>query len=83
MSYDRQTAEICSAVAQLAALTGHDPRVITETGAVRVETDLTDALIPRWLHLLAVLDLGATYGLRSADGHQVAWLRFELRKSRP
>ncbi|ANW22635.1 hypothetical protein [Streptomyces clavuligerus] len=83
MGYDRRTTEIHAAIAQLTALTGHEPRITDDGGTVRIEADLTTALVPRWLHLLAVLDLGAAYGLRSSEDRQTAWLRFDLPEGPP
>ncbi|MFF5130982.1 hypothetical protein ACFY41_29175 [Streptomyces syringium] len=79
MGYDHRIAVIHSATAQLTALTGTPPRQIDEPGGgVRIETDVTDALIGQWPRLLAVLDLGATYGLTDTPTGQIAWLRFDL-----
>lgn len=78
MGYNRVVA-IQSAAAQLTALTGVAPRIVTEPGAMRIEIDVTEALIRHWRCLLPVLDLGTEFGLTDTDtGRQVAWLRIEL-----
>ncbi|QNT98368.1 hypothetical protein HEP81_08140 (plasmid) [Streptomyces griseofuscus] len=85
MGYDRhQGAAIRTAAAtvaqQLAELTGTEPRVIADLGSVRIETDVTDAALCRWTHLLAVLELGSEYGVSNTPDGQIAWLRIELRR---
>lgn len=77
VGYDRQRAAIRYATTQLTALTGAEPRVIEETGAVRIETDVNETLICHWQQLIAVLDLGTTFGLTDTETGQIAWLRFE------
>jgi hypothetical protein len=73
----RRTAEIGSATAQLAVLSGTEPRVSEEPGTVRVEVDVTPALLKHWRRVLAVLDLGDSFGLtHTADGQTTAWLGF-------
>ncbi|MGW0874201.1 hypothetical protein ACWD3Z_27435 [Streptomyces sp. NPDC002740] len=73
---DRPTA-IDTITAQLASLTGTQPRVTHEVGAVRIETDVTADALRRWEELLAVLDLGTTFGLSDTDTGQIAWLSLE------
>ncbi|TDT93324.1 hypothetical protein EDD99_8133 [Streptomyces sp. 846.5] len=73
----RRTAEIGSATAQLAVLSGTEPLVSEEAGAVRVEVEVTPALVTQWRRVLAVLDLGDSFGLtHTADGRTTAWLGF-------
>ncbi|TLQ38949.1 hypothetical protein [Streptomyces marianii] len=81
MGYDRQRAAIGYATSQLTALSGTRPRVVEESGAVRIETDVTARLLRHWQQLLAVLDLGTTFGLTDTHTGQVAWLRFEFGES--
>lgn len=76
VDHDHPKSAIDSAVAQLAALAGTEPRVLHEPGAVRIETDITESLLLRWDELLAVLDLGTTFGLTSTSTGQIAWLSF-------
>ncbi|GHF74096.1 hypothetical protein GCM10010218_64030 [Streptomyces mashuensis] len=80
MAYDPQIARVQSAAAQLTALTGAEPRIVREPGAVRIEADVTARLTRRWTRLVAVLELGTTYGLTDTETGQIAWLRFELGK---
>ncbi|MGW5098229.1 hypothetical protein ACWEQ1_34310 [Streptomyces nodosus] len=68
---------------QLTELTGTAPRVIAEPGAVRIETDVTDAALSRWTRLLAVLELGTEYGVSNTPDGQIAWLRIALRRQGP
>ncbi|MFJ3762495.1 hypothetical protein [Streptomyces sp. NPDC090080] len=80
MGYDRhQRAAIrtaaASVVRQLTELTGTEPRVTAEREAVRIETDVTDTALMQWTRLLAVLELGAEYGVIRTSGGQIAWLR--------
>ncbi|MEU0374266.1 hypothetical protein ABZ070_29220 [Streptomyces sp. NPDC006283] len=77
MGYDRQNAAIAYAITQLTALAGALPRVVEESEAVRIEIDVTDRLPRHWQQLLAILDLGTTFGLTDTDSGQIAWLRFE------
>ncbi|MFG2224519.1 hypothetical protein [Streptomyces sp. NPDC048644] len=42
-----------------------------------MELAITPALTARWGDLLAVLDLGSTYGLADTDDGQMAWTRFD------
>ncbi|MDW8478377.1 hypothetical protein R3L02_42270 [Streptomyces scabiei] len=77
VDHDRPKVAIDTITAQLAALTGTEPRVIHEAGAVRVETDVTETARLHWEQLLAVLDLGTTFGLTDTDTGQVAWLRLD------
>ncbi|WP_269277557.1 hypothetical protein [Streptomyces sp. H39-S7] len=83
MGYDRHLTVIHSAAAQLTALTGETSRVIEEPGAVRIETDITPDLIRQWPRLLAVLDLGDTYGLTATEAGQTAWLRIAIGPTNP
>jgi hypothetical protein len=48
---------------------------------VLIEVDVTDSLRRAWLRLLAVLDTGDTFGLRSSPAGQVVWLRLTLEGS--
>jgi hypothetical protein len=73
---DRPTA-IDTITAQLAALTGTQPRVIHESGAVRIEADVTADALRHWEQLLAVLDLGTAFGLSDTETGQIAWLSLE------
>ncbi|MEU0743023.1 hypothetical protein [Streptomyces sp. NPDC006134] len=77
MDNNRQQAAVRHATAQLAALTGTQPRVMEETGTIRIETDVTEDLVRHWDQLLAVLEQGTTFGLTDSDTGQIAWLRFE------
>ncbi|MCM2424228.1 hypothetical protein [Streptomyces sp. RKAG293] len=78
MGYDRHLTVIHSAAAQLTALAGEASRVIEEPGAIRIEIDITPVLVRQWPRLLAVLDLGDTYGLTATEAGQTAWLRIAL-----
>ncbi|MEU3464645.1 hypothetical protein ABZ721_32430 [Streptomyces sp. NPDC006733] len=69
---------IHSAAAQLTALAGEASRAIEEPGAVRIEIDITPVLVRQRPRLLAVLDLGDTYGLTATEAGQTAWLRIAL-----
>ncbi|MFF7234475.1 hypothetical protein [Streptomyces sioyaensis] len=80
MAYDPQIAVIHSARAQLTALAGLPSRVIDEGDAVRIETDVTDALIRHWQDAIPVFYLGAEFGLTNTATGQTAWLRIELGK---
>lgn len=83
MGHDRQTATIRSVTAQIATLTGVPPRVIEEPGAIRIETDVTEGALRHWPRLLAVLDLGTSFGLTDTATGQIAWLRFERADGSP
>jgi hypothetical protein len=48
---------------------------------VLIEVEVTDSLRRAWPRLLAVLDAGDTFGLRSSAAGQVAWLRLTLEGS--
>lgn len=76
VDHDHLKAAIDSAAAQLAALTGTEPRVLHAPGTVRIETDVTENLLRHWDELLAILDLGTTFGLTDTSTGQIAWLSF-------
>lgn len=71
---DRPKATIDTITTQLATLTGTQPRVIYRTGAVHIETDVTQDALHHWEQMLAVLDLGTTFGISHTDTGQIAWL---------
>ncbi|MEU6175824.1 hypothetical protein ABZ832_28440 [Streptantibioticus parmotrematis] len=77
MDHDRPKNAIDHAAAQLAVLSGTEPRVIHEPGAVRIEADINEDLLQRWDQLLAVLELGTAFGLTDTGTGQIAWLSFE------
>ncbi|WP_274919430.1 hypothetical protein [Streptomyces sp. WZ-12] len=83
MAYDPQIAVIHSVRARLTALAGIPPRVIDEGASVRIETDVTDALLRRWTHAVPVFSLGSEFGLITTTAGQIAWLRIELREGTP
>ncbi|MFE3946406.1 hypothetical protein ACFXPV_31815 [Streptomyces sp. NPDC059118] len=74
---NHQRAAARHAAHQLLALTGSQPRVIAEPGAIRIETDVTEHLLHHWEQLLAVLELGTAFGLTDTATGQVAWLSFD------
>ncbi|MDI3389609.1 hypothetical protein QIS99_25975 [Streptomyces sp. B-S-A8] len=70
--------DVLRAYAALNDLAGHPPRLHSEAdGAIRLELPVTPALAARWDDLLAVLDLGSSYGLTDTAVGQVAWTRFD------
>ncbi|GAA2409628.1 hypothetical protein GCM10010433_05480 [Streptomyces pulveraceus] len=71
--------DVLRAYAALSELAGHPPRLRSEAdGAIRLELAVTPTLNSRWDDLLAVLDLGSTYGLADTASGQVAWARFDV-----
>ncbi|MGW1321536.1 hypothetical protein ACWD64_03315 [Streptomyces antibioticus] len=71
-------AAITYATEQITALTGIPPRITHEPDGIRIETDVTDHLLHHWEQLLAVLELGTSFGLTDTGvGGQVAWMRFD------
>lgn len=77
VDHESPKAAIDNITAQLIALTGVQPRVTHEPGAVRIETDVTENALRHWEQLLAVLDLGTAFGLSDTDTGQIAWLSLE------
>ncbi len=78
MGPDTRDAAIQSATEQLTALAGTRPRVIRQSGAVRIEVDVTAAVTEQWADLLEILNLGTAFGLTGTPcGRQVAWLSFD------
>ncbi|MBA9057008.1 hypothetical protein [Streptomyces murinus] len=76
-------AAIDDAIARLTALTGTQPRLVREPGAVRIETDVTENLLERWDQLLSVLELGTAFGLTDTATGQIAWLSFTAGGGKP
>ncbi len=65
-------------------LTGSPARLQDEHGAVRIETDVTDAALSRWPRLLAVLSLGTEYGVTNGRGtRRLAAHRATRQRPRP
>jgi hypothetical protein len=81
VSSTRQSEAVSSAEAQLSVLAGSEVRISEEPGSVLIEVEVTDSLRRAWPRLLAVLDIGDTFGLRSSADGQVAWLRLTLEGS--
>ncbi|WP_405937491.1 hypothetical protein OG338_12985 [Streptomyces sp. NBC_00726] len=73
-----QPSDVLRAYEALKDLARSTPRMQSEAdGTIRLEVNVASVPADLWDDLLAVLDLGSTYGLASTPDGQTAWTHFD------